>query len=146
MAKVECHNCGKKGHIAKDCYTEPWSGKTSLICHSCGGWGHPARLCAESDLPGATRKGGQRLHGGIAKNIDRLKQLHAPYERSAPASGCGMHNALVATCARLPPAVRNRRLHPKRQRSTKEPLAHLLWALKKPFADYFGCHGFATCL
>lgn len=40
----KCYNCGRSGHIAKDCMEEPQSDK----CYTCGKPGHLARECRES--------------------------------------------------------------------------------------------------
>ena len=41
-----CYECGKKGHIAKDCYSKTTeSNKSSVTCYKCGKKGHYARKC-----------------------------------------------------------------------------------------------------
>jgi len=41
----KCYNCGRSGHIAKDCMEEPQSDK----CYNCGKPGHLARECTETE-------------------------------------------------------------------------------------------------
>ena len=44
----KCHNCGKKGHIKKDCKLKEYgysinrgsSARSNIICHKCGNKGH----------------------------------------------------------------------------------------------------------
>jgi len=53
-----CNNCGKEGHMRKDCTFE-----SRIICHSCQEEGHIAKSCPRSAMFGQARKECYDCHG-----------------------------------------------------------------------------------
>merc|ERR1712028_147037 len=65
---IECHKCGEKGHVARNCKgsapaasrneQQPGtasSAKPMVVCYKCGGSGHIARVCPKVGSPNPTQ-------------------------------------------------------------------------------------------
>ena len=69
-----CHECGKKGHIAKDCWSKSKkSDKSNVICYKCGKPGHYARKCTSDSSNGQseTSSSSNRNNSKIPKPTKR---------------------------------------------------------------------------
>ena len=44
---ARCHNCGRLGHLTKDCWARQSNrpGRRTITCYSCNQSGHIARMC-----------------------------------------------------------------------------------------------------
>nr|GFB54122.1 hypothetical protein [Tanacetum cinerariifolium] len=78
MAKVECYNCHRKGHFARECRSPKDSRRTTVECYNCHRKGHFARECR-------------------SPKDSRRTAVAEPQRRSVPAE-TSTSNALVSQC------------------------------------------------
>ena len=74
-----CHNCGKKGHFAKDCWAPKKAEATQdKTCHNCGKKGHFAKDCWAAKPAGKGAKGQGKSKGSGKKEANALDEGNEP--------------------------------------------------------------------
>ena len=124
-AMWECHRCGQRGHIARNCMKS-----VKWACHRCGQRGHIARNCL---APFPVASGGEQGHSSAARQQRPQNKRHNRGHRGAGGGGSpegsgsrgprllSISTRLLRTIPRPPDRGRVERLHNELCRWTRVP-------------------------
>ena len=113
-SNVKCFNCGKEGHISRDCRQPHGESRSNVKCFNCGKEGHISRDCRQPH--GESRSNVKCFNCGKEGHFSRdCRQPHGESRSNVKCSNCGKEGHISRDC-RLPRRENQSQKQPQQQK------------------------------